>query len=134
MNDMLQDLKAVMNDIQHRKEAINHQIQEFQSLQAEIRSLMQRAKTDPEAREKLIRLQKAFPQGFDQQQQKVMDKVNELGQNFKKLEQQFTDIGDEEASVPIITNNTEATEPSESEVDEKSDKPKTKKKKVRSYL
>ncbi|RLV59788.1 hypothetical protein D5018_10490 [Parashewanella curva] len=137
MNEVLQDLKAVMNDIQQRKEAINRQIQEFQSLQAEIQSLMQRAKTDPEAREKLLRLQRAFPQGFNQQQQKVMSKVNELGQNFKKLEQQFTDIGSGEAPAPVVTATSEEaeTQPTQTVLDVAEDnKPKAKKKKVRSYL
>ena len=142
--DVFQDLKAVMNDIKQRKNAINDQLKEFQSLQAEIRTLVQRAKTDPEAREKLIRLQKAFPQGFEQQQERVLSKVAELGKNFKKLEQDFANLGSKPKTPEEIKQQEEekkrqqklATESSskETKAEPQEVKPAVKKKKVRSYL
>ncbi len=139
--DVFQDLKAVMNDIRQRKDAINEQLKEFQSLQAEIRTLVQRAKTDPDAREKLIRLQQAFPQGFEQQQERVLSKVTELGQNFKKLEQEFTNLGSKPKTPEELKEQEEERArqekaASEAEKNEPNEEPKVavKKKKVRSYL
>ncbi len=139
--DVFQDLKAVMNDIKQRKNAINEQLKEFQSLQAEIRTLVQRAKTDPEAREKLIRLQKAFPQGFEQQQERVLVKVAELGKNFKKLEQEFAYLGSKPKTAAEIKEQEELKEKQqqpeaarEKGGESQQDKPAVKKKKVRSYL
>ena len=139
--DVFQDLKAVMNDIKQRKNAINDQLKEFQGLQAEIRTLVQRAKTEPEAREKLIRLQQAFPQGFEQQQERVLNKVSELGKNFKKLEQEFSNLGskpktpEELKTVAEEKEHQEKIDADESKVEPKEEaKPVVKKKKVRSYL
>ncbi|MBM7071413.1 hypothetical protein JQC92_05075 [Shewanella sp. 202IG2-18] len=139
--DVFQDLKAVMNDIKQRKNAINEQLKEFQGLQAEIRTLVQRAKTDPEAREKLLRLQQAFPQGFEQQQERVLNKVSELGKNFKKLEQEFTNLGSKPKTPEELKEQAEemekqqkaAAEAAKNEPKEEP-KPVVKKKKVRSYL
>ena len=138
--DVFQDLKAVMSDIKQRKNAINEQLKEFQSLQAEIRTLVQRAKTDPEAREKLIRLQQAFPQGFEQQQERVLSKVAELGKNFKKLEQEFANLGSKPKTPAEIKEQEELkkkqqqAEAAETTEEPQQAKPAVKKKKVRSYL
>ncbi|MGB0893407.1 MAG: hypothetical protein ACPGUD_03300 [Parashewanella sp.] len=136
--DIFQDLKSVMSDIQKRKSAITSQLREFQGLQAEIRTLAQRAKTDASAREKLVRLQKAFPQGFQKQQDQVLDKVSELGQNFKKLEVEFADIGHVPNAQKTIATKSGDEPLEEQEITKgsikESEKPKNKKKKVHSYL
>ena len=137
--DVFQDLKAVMNDIKQRKNAINDQLKEFQSLQAEIRTLVQRAKTDPEAREKLVRLHQAFPQGFEKQQERVLSKVAELGKNFKKLEQEFSNLGSKPKTPAEIKEQEELKKQQEKaeegvKIGVEEPKPAVKKKKVRSYL
>ncbi len=126
--NIFQDIKSVMNDIQQRKAAINNQLQEFQSLQSEIRTLVQQSKTDKSAQDKLLKLQSAFPEGFGKQQEKVLGKVAELGQNFKKLEQEFVNISDKKTPKKVIENTESDLKANET------DSPKAKKKKVRSYL
>lgn len=117
--DMFSDIKAVMNDLQQRKAALGEQLQEFQRLQLEINALIAVSDRDPAAMAKLIKLKQAFPGGFESQQATVMNKVSELEQHFKGLEQQFNLLGNiaigevnniEPSRVPMSETNTVNTE------------------------
>lgn len=96
--DMFSDIKSVMNDLQQRKMALGLQLKEFQDLQNEINQLVERSPNDQNAMAKLIKLKNAFPEGFELQQGKVMNKVNELESHFKVLEQQFNFLGEIEST------------------------------------
>ncbi|MPY23993.1 hypothetical protein [Shewanella sp. YLB-07] len=96
--DMFSDIKSVMNDLNQRKSALGQQLKEFQGLQVEINQLVERSDNDADAMAKLIKLKNAFPEGFEFQQAKVMNKVDELETHFKSLEQQFNVLGEIESA------------------------------------
>ena len=94
------DMKVVMDDMNARRNMLAEQMREFNQLQSEIQVLADRASSDPEARQKLDNLEKAFPQGFQKAQMDILSKVSQLEDNFKMLEQDFRGIGASEKAVP----------------------------------
>ena len=98
--DAFEDMKAVMNALNDRRGALTEQIQEFESLQGEIQELMGRANHDPDAREKLNKLNQMFPEGMSSPQKEIMKKVTQIEDGFKALQQGFMELGETEASKP----------------------------------
>ncbi|BAJ02228.1 hypothetical protein [Shewanella violacea] len=92
--DMFSDIKSVMDDLNRRKTALGNELKEFECLQNEINQLVERSPRDTSAMAKLIKLKKAFPEGFELVQGKVMNKVGELEVHFKSLEKQFSTLGE----------------------------------------
>ncbi|CAM3679349.1 hypothetical protein [Vibrio aquimaris] len=94
--DTLDDIKAVMEDLNHRKGVLAEQMREFQQLQGEIQVLVEQSNHDPKARAKLEKLNQAFPEGIQNSQQAIMLKVTMLEENFKQLQEGFKAIGEED--------------------------------------
>ncbi|AQS36197.1 hypothetical protein Sps_01008 [Shewanella psychrophila] len=130
--DMFSDIKSVMNDLNQRKAALGQQLNEFKELQVEINQLVERSDKDADAMAKLIKLKNAFPEGFEFQQAKVMNKVDELESHFKNLEQQFNVLGEIESAGDANGGNELTEEVSETELLNKVNN--IKPKKVRSYM
>ena len=96
------DMKAVMDDMHARRNMLAEQMREFNQLQSEIQALADRAGSDPNAKQKLENLEKAFPQGFQKAQMDILAKVSQLEDNFKTLEQDFRGIGGSEKSTSKV--------------------------------
>ena len=94
--DTLDDIKAVMEDLNHRRGVLAAQMKEFQQLQGEIQVLVEQSSHDSKARAKLEKLNQAFPEGIQNSQQAIMSKVTMLEENFKQLQEGFKAIGEED--------------------------------------
>ena len=127
--DMFSDIKAVMNDLKQRQIVLKKELEDFQELQNEINQLVVRSSNDPDAMAKLIKLNNAFPQGFEVDQEKIMTKINEVESHFKMLVEQLN-----------ILDEIDSTQNSGNElVSQTDEKPlikvnHVKAKKIRSYL
>ncbi|MBU2898923.1 hypothetical protein [Vibrio hepatarius] len=96
--DTFEDMKAVMDALNDRRGALTEQIQEFESLQEEIQDLVKRSNHDVDARAKLDKLNQLFPEGMSSSQGSIMQKVAQIEDGFKELQQGFLAIGESETS------------------------------------
>ncbi|MDN3610003.1 hypothetical protein ACODM8_01790 [Vibrio ostreicida] len=94
--DTFNEIKSVMDDLNSRRSALAEQMKEFQQLQREIQVLVDQSGHSPEARDKLERLNQAFPNGFQSAQQALMAKVLQVEENFKTLETGLKEAGSTE--------------------------------------
>ncbi len=93
----LEELKAVMGDLQRRRAALNEQAQEFQTLQNEITELRQRARYDQDAAKKIRRLDDTMKNGGASMTEKIFERVGKTEQCLQKVSDEFKTLA---ADVP----------------------------------
>lgn len=126
------DLKAMMRDLEQKKSALAENFNRFEQLQSEIKTLAQRAnKGDANAIRKIANLDKAFPNGFEQQNIQLTNTAKELEKNFKVLKRQFQEVGIK--AKPKNTQKAQEKSIKENETEINIDKSKLKRPKMRSF-
>lgn len=108
MQDVNQ-FKKMIDTLQYRRLGFKRQIDEFKVLQAEIMKLREQAKSDPEAQNKLRKLDMAINSG-DQAHQQIAKKAASLKTIFDQLGRQLQQIlpdpsSDEGSKTPTKPNS-----------------------------
>lgn len=114
----IDQLKKMIDTLQYRRLGFKNQIEEFKTLQTEIMNLRERAKSEPEAQSKLRKLDMVI-NSSDQTHQQIARKAASLKTIFDQLGRQLQQILPDPTSAE--GNRTEA-------------KPKSVKKKPRSFV
>ncbi|MDA5521499.1 chromosome partitioning protein ParA [Yersinia kristensenii] len=95
MNDS-NPIQYMLGDLQGKYSKLKSDLDKLKDFQQYITLLQQRADNDSQAREKLLRLDAAFPNGFKQEKAKMMDCVSQMSIQFKQLETQLKNLNSTE--------------------------------------
>lgn len=90
MND--NPIEYMLGDLKSRYGKLKTDLDKLNEFQQHIALLQQRADNDSQARETLLRLDAAFPNGFKQEKTKMMMCIAQMKIQFKQLETQFKNI------------------------------------------
>ncbi|WP_299006973.1 hypothetical protein [uncultured Shewanella sp.] len=104
------DLKAMMLDLEQRKNILAKHFNHFEQLQAELEVINQRAnKGDSTAIRKLANLNNEYPNGLQEPQRKILTSMKALENNFKDLKSQFGNLNS--THLQLNKDNTEVNLP-----------------------
>ncbi|MBW5826815.1 chromosome partitioning protein ParA [Yersinia kristensenii] len=95
MNDS-NPIQYMLGDLQGRYSKLKSDLDKLKDFQQHITLLQQRADNDSQARETLLRLDAAFPNGFKQEKAKMMNCVSQMSIQFKQLETQLKNLNSTE--------------------------------------
>lgn len=96
MNNNDNPIQYMLGDLQSRYGKLKADMDKLKEFQQHIELLQQRADNDSQARETLLRLDAAFPNGFKQEKSKMMMCISQMKIQFKQLETQIKNINSNE--------------------------------------
>lgn len=96
MNDN-NPMQSILGDLQWRYQKLESDLKKLNNFQKDIETLKDRASQDDKAREALLRLNSAFPNGFKQEKAKLMVCISQMKIQFKKMETQLKNINSNES-------------------------------------
>ncbi|CNK96944.1 chromosome partitioning protein ParA [Yersinia alsatica] len=96
MNDN-NPIQSILGDLQWRYQKLESDLKKLNDFQKDIETLKDRASQDDKAREALLRLNSAFPNGFKQEKAKLMVCISQMKIQFKQMETQLKNINSNES-------------------------------------
>ncbi|CNI77198.1 chromosome partitioning protein ParA [Yersinia alsatica] len=96
MNDN-NPMQSILGDLQWRYQKLESDLKKLNNFQKDIETLKDRASQDDKAREALLRLNSAFPNGFKQEKAKLMICISQMKIQFKQMETQLKNINSNES-------------------------------------
>lgn len=96
MNDN-NPMQSILGDLQWRYQKLESDLKKLNNFQKDIETLKDRASQDDKAREALLRLNSAFPNGFKQEKAKLMVCISQMKIQFKQMETQLKNINSNES-------------------------------------
>ncbi|CNL73363.1 chromosome partitioning protein ParA [Yersinia alsatica] len=96
MNDN-NPMQSILGDLQWRYQKLESDLKKLNNFQKDIETLKDRASQDDKAREALLRLNSAFPNGFKQEKAKLMICISQMKLQFKQMETQLKNINSNES-------------------------------------
>ncbi|CFQ60807.1 Chromosome segregation ATPase [Yersinia frederiksenii] len=96
MNDN-NPMQSILGDLQWRYQKLEFDLKKLNNFQKDIETLKDRASQDDKAREALLRLNSAFPNGFKQEKAKLMICISQMKIQFKQMETQLKNINSNES-------------------------------------
>lgn len=96
MNDN-NPMQSILGDLQWRYQKLESDLKKLNNFQKDIETLKDRANQDDKAREVLLRLNSAFPNGFKQEKAKLMVCISQMKIQFKQMETQLKNINSNES-------------------------------------
>lgn len=96
MNDN-NPMQSILGDLQWRYQKLESDLKKLNDFQKDIETLKDRASQDDKAREALLRLNSAFPNGFKQEKAKLMVCISQMKIQFKQMETQLKNINSNES-------------------------------------
>ncbi|MFW5399110.1 chromosome partitioning protein ParA [Yersinia sp. 1252 StPb PI] len=91
MNDN-DSIQSVLGDLHSRYSKLLSDVGKLKGFQQQIELLKEKAKNDSKARETLIRLNEAFPNGLNQEKAQLMVSIANMKVQFKQMETQLRNI------------------------------------------
>lgn len=85
-------IQSMLDDLQGRYSKLNSDLEKLKDHQKNVELLQNRVNFDDKAREVLLRLDAAFPDGFKKEKTKIMSCISQLKIQFKQLETQLENI------------------------------------------
>ncbi|CFR26356.1 hypothetical protein [Yersinia kristensenii] len=95
MNDS-NPIQYMLGDLQGRYSKLKSDLDKLKDFQQHITLLQQRIDNDSKARETLLRLEAAFPDGLKQEKIKLIACISQMKIQFKQLETQLKNISSSE--------------------------------------
>jgi secretion system chaperone SseA len=95
MNDN-EPVHYMLADLQSRYNHLLSDFNKLKDLQQQIELLRSQANSDSKARETLLRLDTAFPNGLKQEKAKMAGCISQMKMQFKQLETQLININPDE--------------------------------------
>lgn len=96
MNDN-NPMQSILGDLQWRYQKLESDLKKLNNFQKDIETLKDRASQDDKAREALLRLNSAFPNGFKQEKAELMVCISQMKIQFKQMETQLKNINSNES-------------------------------------
>ncbi|WP_145573694.1 chromosome partitioning protein ParA [Yersinia alsatica] len=96
MNDN-NPMQSILGDLQWRYQKLESDLKKLNNFQKDIETIKDRASQDDKAREALLRLNSAFPNGFKQEKAKLMICISQMKIQFKQMETQLKNINSNES-------------------------------------
>ncbi|WP_145536547.1 chromosome partitioning protein ParA [Yersinia alsatica] len=90
-------MQSILGDLQWRYQKLESDLKKLNNFQKDIETLKDRASQDDKAREALLRLNSAFPNGFKQEKAKLMICISQMKIQFKQMETQLKNINSNES-------------------------------------